>query len=217
MGTRGRWQLAGWFLVLAVCAPVALAAPQLLATMGTRASFSVDGSPPVTIQVGDTSHGIRLISVAPDSAEIETGGKHSTLTMSQASYTPDPHGKAVHIISLASALDGRYHAWLATPTGHVRGHIEPGFPGLFMSLQDARALGIRVDGAPADTMAAEKEPLGGKLVTVHGLKLEGVAVPDVEVSVNWRSAPDEPVIGASVLKNFVINRDGKAMTLTKQE
>ena len=82
------WGSSGvrWMLMAALSTPAAWAAPVLLASMGTRASFS-EGGASFTLQVGETGHGIRLVSLAADSAVIEADGKRTTLKMGQEPYT----------------------------------------------------------------------------------------------------------------------------------
>ncbi|MBV8656480.1 MAG: hypothetical protein JO142_01515 [Burkholderiales bacterium] len=200
-----------------VCVHALAAAPVLMATMNNRASFSVGGSL-FTVAVGETSHGIRLISVNGTSVEIETDGKRSSLAMGQAAFAPAPVGKDMQVASLTVAQDHQFHTWLSTPLGRVRGTVMPGLPYLTLSAKDAKLLGIRVDKTPPPgVMDQPKGRESGAVVTVDELKVEGVPLYGVDVVVNWRDDPAEAEIGSSVLKNFVIEGNGSTLTLTKRK
>jgi len=209
-------------LALAICLQAVQAAPVLLATMGSRASFSFDGKP-VTILVGESSHGIKLIEALPDSAVIETGGKRSTVRLGQDFYAAAPVDTSsatvgdARKVSLFSGSNGHFLANVSTSGGSIQGLVDTGATYLALSARHAERLGIKVgaDAVPIYLNTAKGVDMAMK-VSVPMVKLEGVTLYNIDAVVSRGDFPTMPLIGMSVLKQFSMQRDGDTMTLIKR-
>jgi len=214
---HGRMVLAALLAVQSAWA----AGPALLATMGSRASFAFDGKP-VTILVGESSHGIRLVSVTTDSAVVESAGKRSTVRLGQDFFAAGPTASdsaasgSANRISL-NGVSGHFMVTVHTANGSLPGLIDTGATYFALSARSANQLGITAgsDGTLVNLSTASGIETAVK-TTVPEIRLEGITLYNVETVIHRGNAPAVPLIGMSILQRFSMQRDGDNMTLTKR-
>ncbi|MBV8656481.1 MAG: retropepsin-like domain-containing protein [Burkholderiales bacterium] len=214
----------GWALIVALAVPIAWATPVLLASMGTRASFSMGGAL-FTLQVGETSHGIHLISLAADSAVIEADGRRTTLKLGQEAYAlqRDPASliasKAPRIVLSNLDLNGfRYPVTISTASGTLPAFVDTRSQYFMMSATHAAKLGIAVTHEALTVYVnTPTGPDEAKLVTVPTLQLENMTLHNVDVAVCRADFPPSPVLGTSIKKQFHIMTGGDSLMLIKRE
>jgi aspartyl protease family protein len=215
--SRGRWVQA----VLTVCAAGlmlgAAAAPgsgvALAGQMGNKALLVIDGEP-VTLAVGESSRGVKLLQLAPDTAQVERGGVPSTLRSGAAPVAPGggvpasgarevviPVGAGGHFVTSGS-INGR----------PVRFMVDTGATLVALGRAEAERLGIDLRGAePGVSQTA------GGLVRVQLIRLGSVKVGDVELyNVAGVVVPGEMpqvLLGNSFLSRLQMRRDNHLLRL----
>lgn len=192
--------------------------PLLLATMGNKASISF-GDKPVTLAVGETRQGVKLVSVEMDSAVLESGGKRRNVKLGQAFFAPGSNeaGNAgSQSATLYAVSGGHFLAQLSTRSGGVRGLIDTGASYLSLSSPQAAALGVTVDRNHPLPMHTAQGISPGWTTHIDELKLEGLTLYNVEAVVMAGNYPEIPLIGMSVLNMLNMQRDGDHMTLKKK-
>ncbi|SFZ77285.1 aspartyl protease family protein [Chitinimonas taiwanensis DSM 18899] len=195
------------------------AEPVLLATMGNKASVSF-GDKPVTLSVGQSREGVKLVSVAPDSAVFEADGKRRQVRLGQGFFAPGGgEGQAsgsANSATLFSVGHGHFMANISSGQGTVRGIIDTGASFLSLSTPQAAQLGLRIDRSNPillSTAQGRKVSWRGK---ANSLKIEGITLYEVDVVVSEGNFPEVPLIGMSVLNRLQMQRDGDTMTLKKK-
>lgn len=207
---------------VAVCAMVlsGLAQAQnvvLTGVLGSKALLVVDGSAPKALAAGETHQGIKVMSVAPDRAVVESGGVRSTLVMGE---TPSRTGKANPTAS------GRRIVLTADGGGHFIG--QGSVNGKVMQfLIDTGATSVAIGAAEADRMGIDyRKGQAIALRTANGnaqgwrVKLPSVRVGDVELqdvdAVITPQAMPYVLLGNSFLTQFQMTRLNDQMVLEKR-
>jgi aspartyl protease family protein len=205
-------------IALLTSLPVLAADPSLLAIMGgNKAALSFDGRR-VTLAVGESAQGVKLIAVQDEAVVIETGGKRSTVRLGQSFYaasasTASPQANQA---VLYDAGNGHFMAELSARGDMVRGMIDTGATALALSAGQAQQLGVPIDHSrPVVVTTAQGRDVGWR-VTVPELRLAGMTVYNVEAIVSRGDFPVVPLIGMTVLNHFTLQRDGDQMTLVKK-
>lgn len=207
------------YILLLLSSLAALAAePVLLATMGSKASVSFGGKP-VTLAVGESRDGVKLVSVGADSAVFESGGKRSTVQLGQGFFAGGggaDKGGSANSATLFDVGGGHFMASLGVNGGSVRGMIDTGATALSLSENHARQLNIRFErDRPVRVHTAQGVKIAW-LTRIDSLKLEGMTLYGVEALVSDGSFPEVPLIGMTVLNQLQMQRDGDTMVLKKK-
>ncbi|QNM96424.1 retropepsin-like aspartic protease family protein [Chitinimonas koreensis] len=208
-------------LLLAPLGLAALAAePTLLATMGGKASVSF-GARPVTMAIGDSRDGVKLVAVGEDNATFLIDGKRKQVRLGQSFYASGSSPSAGtqgggNTLTLFDAGRGHFLANLAANGGAVRGMIDTGATFLSLSAPDAARLGVRPDRSKAVRLSTAQGTKIAWLAKVTELKLEHITLYNVDAVVSDGGYPEMPLIGMSVLNQLNLQRDGDRMTLKKK-
>lgn len=207
-------------LLLAPLGLAALAAePVLLATMGGKASVSF-GAKPVTLAVGDSRDGVKLVAVGEDSATFLIDGKRKQVRLGQSFYAaganPSAGAPGGNTLTLFDAGQGHFYANLAANGGAARGVIDTGATFLSLSAPDAARLGVRPDRSKAVRLSTAQGTKIAWLAKVTELRLEHITLYNVDAVVSDGGYPEMPLIGMSVLNQLNLQRDGDRMTLKKK-
>jgi len=205
-------------LCLAACtvlAPAQGGAPSLALAgqMGSKALLVIDGEP-VTLAVGESSRGVKLLQLAPDTAQVERGGVLSTLRSgaapvalgggvpaSGAREVVIPVGAGGHFIT-GGSINGR----------PVRFMVDTGATLVAMGKGEAERLGIDLRQAEAGVSQT-----AGGLVRVQLVKLASVKVGEVELyNVAGVVVPGEMpqvLLGNSFLSRMQMRRENHLLRL----
>ncbi|GAB3263415.1 retropepsin-like aspartic protease family protein [Chitinimonas naiadis] len=192
--------------------------PVLMATMGSKASVSFGGKP-VTLAIGESRDGVKLISVGVDSAVFESGGKRSTVQLGQGFFAGGNAGADKGSSNSATLFDaggGHFMAMVTANGGSVRGLIDTGASALALSEGHARALNLRVERDRPVRMQTAQGTKIFWLTRLDSLKLEGITLYGVEAVVADGDYPAVPLIGMTVLNQLQMQRDGNTMVLKKK-
>lgn len=186
--------------------------------IGTKALVVIDSGKPRLLAVGETSpEGVKLISVAGESAVIEMGGKRETLTLGQsarlAGGARPTGGKSVTLIA-----DSQGH-FVTTGTINgitVRVLVDTGASLVSMSSTEAKRLGINyIAGQKAFTSTANGV-VPTYRVKINEVRLGDVTLNNVEGMVHVGDSLPIVLLGMSFLNRMDMKRDGDKMVLTKR-
>ncbi|MGQ5523496.1 retropepsin-like aspartic protease family protein [Chitinimonas sp. PSY-7] len=199
--------------------PAMAAAPVLLATMGNKVSVSFGGKP-VTMSIGQTMEGVRLVAINADSAVFESHGKRRQIGLGQEFFASGGSSVAVPNVSdtatLYDAGNGHFLAQISTGQSSVRGVIDTGATFLSLSSQHAAQLGINYSrDRPVQLSTAQGRKIAWQSKATM-IRLEGIPLYEVDIVVTEGNFPEMPLIGMSVLNRLQMQRDGDNMTLRKK-
>lgn len=184
--------------------------------LGDKALLMIDGSPR-TVAVGTTVQGVKLVSITPDGAMVELGGKRLTVPMG---------GTPVSLGAGGGSDGGTRIVLTAGPGGHfisggaingraVEFMVDTGATTIAMSAADAERIGLKYrDGQRGMASTA------GGMVPIYRVNLTSVRVGEVTVygvDANVVQAQMPFVLlGNSFLSRFQMTRVNDMLTLEKR-
>jgi len=203
---------AGWVLLLP--ARIFATDVQVVAvTPGRSADLIIDGREPITIEVGDTFQGVKVLRVDRDHAVVNVDGAAKTLPL-----VADPGaGHAVARSSVALTADGRGQF---VARGTVNGYavtflVDTGATLTSLSRADAARIGIDYHrGTPAFAMTANGVVRGWR-VSLDSVEIGDVMVRDVDAMVVDNDALSTALLGMSFLGRFDMQRQGTTLILRR--
>jgi aspartyl protease family protein len=205
-------------LFLWLCGAAVAADVNLNGVVGTKALVVIDGGRPRLLAMGETSpEGVKIISVAGESAVIEMGGKRETLTLGQnarlAGGSRPSDGKSVTLIADSQ---GHFVTIGAINGITVRVLVDTGASLISMSSTEARRLGIDyIAGQKAFTSTANGV-VPTYRVKINEVRLGDVTLNNVDGMVHVGDNLPIVLLGMSFLNRMEMKRDGEKMVLTKR-
>ena len=200
-----------WF----ACGLAAAAEVSLVGVIGGKAAVVVlDGGEPKTVKVGQTWHGITVLSVDKDSALMEIEGTRRLLQQGQ------------HYRRAAAASDREQATLAAGPGGHFVGEgAVNGTPVRFLVDTGASSIALPASLAQRAGIDFRKGEPGlsntaNGLVPVYRVNLATVRLGGIELNsvdaVVFENGLDTALLGMSFLNRLEMKRDGDTMTLTRR-
>ncbi|WP_269533682.1 TIGR02281 family clan AA aspartic protease [Chitinimonas sp. BJYL2] len=203
-------------LALLMSLPLFAAEPVLLATMGNKASVSF-GDKPVTMVVGSSREGVKLISVSADAAVFEILGKRKTVALGQSFFAPGGgEGGSVREAVLYDAGGGHFIAQVSINGGGVRGLIDTGATFLSLSSVHAASLGIKPDRRQPVTLSTAQGVRQAWRMKVDLVRIEGIPLYNVDAVITDGNFPAVALVGMSVLSQLHVQHEGDRMKLRKK-
>ena len=182
-------------------------------TPGRSADLIIDGREPITIEVGDTFQGVKVLHVDRDRAVVNVDGAAKTLPL-----VADPGaGHAVARSSVALTADGRgQFVARATVNGRaVTFLVDTGATLTSLSRADAARIGIDYHrGTPAFAMTANGVVRGWRL-SLDSVAIGDVMVRDVDAMVVDDDAFSTALLGMSFLGRFDMQQQGATLILRR--
>lgn len=186
---------------------------QLNGMLGTRAALLLIDGEPLTVQVGGSVKGVRLVALDEDRATVEIGGRRQTLTLGAApgrvTSTPSNAPRQIH---LPMGPGGHY-----TTMGMINGRVtsflvDTGATSISISQAEAEKLGLRfLHGRRIVTQTANG------IVPAFMIELTSVRIGEVEVrdvtAIVIPSQMSHVLLGNSFLNRFQMRREHDVMTL----
>jgi aspartyl protease family protein len=188
----------------------------LSGSMGDKALLVINGAPR-TVAVGATVQDVKLVSVTPNEAVVELGGKRLLLPLG---------GAPVNLGGAASEGSGSQIVLTASSGGHfvtdgsingraVRFVVDTGATLVAMSEADAQRIGLDYKKGPRGLVSTAN----GQVV-VHRASLNVVRIGDVQVynvdAVVMPGQMDIVLLGNSFLTRFQMKRENDRMTLDRR-
>ncbi|WP_027469319.1 retropepsin-like aspartic protease family protein [Deefgea rivuli] len=189
----------------------------LLATMGSKAVFQVNGQKK-SLQIGQQVGDAKIISIAADSAVIETSnGRQRRLGLGEgyvASIQTQSDGDSSLVLS--PSYGGHYLADVSINGQTQRGVIDTGATHLSMSSKTADALNIDYRSGIQGRSQTANGTIKAWLVKVPQLRLGTVTLYNIDLSVRDSNEAGPVLIGMSTLNRFQMKREQDLMILSKK-
>jgi aspartyl protease family protein len=211
-----RTLLASWACVLgtAVCAQTV----SMSGRLGDKAALlMIDGSPR-TVAVGATVAGVKLVSLGPDAAVVETAGQRFSVPLGGVPVNlgggTSAEGSGSRIV-LAAGPGGHFVTGGSINGRAVEFMVDTGATTVSMSQAEAERVGIKYREAPRGIA----HTAGGQ-ITVHRVVLNSLRVGDVTVyNVDALIVPAQMpfvLLGNSFLTRFQMRRENDILTLDRR-
>lgn len=204
---------AAWLMTSALAASAANV--ELVGLIGQRAVLVVDGGAPQTIKVGGrTREGVRVLSVGPDMATIEVGGRREAIGLGTAPIRLS-EDSAAREIRLISDAQGHFVTQGAINGASLRMMVDTGATLVAIGSDDARRAGLDYRrGRSGMSMTANGA------VRVWRVKLDSVTVGEVTVHNVDAAVHEQPLpfvlLGMSFLNRMDMRREGSELRLLKR-
>ncbi len=179
-----------------------------------KAVLVIDGGNPRTVPVGGSVGGVKLLSVDPDTATVEIGGKRQRLAIGQHAHSGSDGGGAQ---TTTLTADGKGH-FLTTGTVNgatVRFLVDTGATSVAMGASDARRANVSTSNARPIVVQTANGVTQAWLVTLDNVRVGDVTLHNVEGTVHHSDMPIV-LLGMSFLNRMEMKRDGQTMTLRKR-
>ncbi|MEY2631379.1 MAG: hypothetical protein RIR00_33 [Pseudomonadota bacterium] len=202
--------------LLCLCVPAAAAVEVGLAgLMSSKALLLIDGRGPISVPIGQTQDGVKLVAIQGDQAIVEIDGRKRALRVGQLAQgggSSEGGGKVV----LTADAQGHFFTTGTINGTSVRFLVDTGATMISLGASDARRIGLDLkNGTPGYSQTANGT------ASVLKLKLDTVRVGDItlnNVDALVHPTNDMPVtlLGMSFLNRMEMLRDGVTMTLKKR-
>lgn len=206
--------MKAFFALLALLPAFAAAqSVQLAGQMGRKALLVIDGQT-VTLGVGETRQGVTLKSLDGQQAQLEWGGRTTTLTVG---------GAPVSVGRGAGGVGGRSIVLPVGPGGHftslgqingraVQFMVDTGATVIGLGMADAEQIGLDYKAGRRVMMNTANGQAPGYLVTLSSVTVGDVTVANVAAVVTPSAMP-YVLLGNSFLSRFQMRRENDVMRL----
>lgn len=202
-------------LSAALAGPATAAGIVLAGRMGERALLVVDGQA-ITLSVGQTAAGVRLLRWSEDTAEVERDGQVARLRI----------GAPAQVGGSASAPPAREVVLTAGPGGHftasgaingkaVRFMVDTGATLVAISRDDAARLGLDLHDARSAMTQTANGAVPVQLVTLTSVRVGDLELANVGAAVVPMPMP-MVLLGNSFLARLQMRRDNDVMRLERR-
>ena len=207
-------------LALALLAAAGAASAQSVALqgmLGSRALLIVDGGAPKGVAVGETWHGVKVVSTSGDQAVVEIAGRRQTLRVGEAPASVGSSGGGARgtRIVLSAGPGGHF-----VTQGSINGRaaqfmVDTGATGVGLSVADAERLGVDYKAGQMVRVGTANGTTVGWLVRLGSVRIGDVEVYDVEAAVSPAAMP-YVLLGNSFLTRFQMTRQNDQMVLERR-
>ena len=180
-----------------------------------KALLVIDGEP-LTVTVGTTVRGVRLLTLSDTQAEVEVGAARRTLALGAGAVRPsvgaDNSGSA---IVLTAGTNGHFRTMGQINGKAIEFMVDTGASSVVLSEADADRLGLDDQTAPQGWASTANGTAPFRLITLSAVRIGDVEVANVEAAVipaPMRGA----LLGNSFLMRFQMKRENDVMRLEKR-
>lgn len=209
--------LAAAVLLSAVSTPAAAQNVALAGLLGSKALIVVDGGQPRSLGVGDTSQGVKLISLSGDQAIVEMAGKRQTLRLGGAPASVGSTGGEAGGSRIVLSADSRGHFMTQ---GQINGHsatmmIDTGASMISLSAAHAQQFGLDYKKGRMQGMSTANGVIASWRIKLDRLRVGDVTMYDIDALVSDGAMP-YVLLGNNFLGRFQMNRNNDQMVLDKR-
>ena len=213
-------RLCGGGLALALTfmahAPAFAQSVSMNGSLGDKALLVIDGAA-LTLAVGASAKGVRLVSVAGSSAVVEVKGQRVALAMggAQVNLGAASSAGAGSQIVLSASSGGHFVSSGAINGRAVRFLVDTGATTVAMSQSEAQNLGIDFRGGQQGMANTANGPVRVYRVMLASVRIGDVQVYNVEATVVPMTM-EFVLLGNSYLTRFQMKRENDILTLSKR-
>lgn len=213
-------RLMPWVVVSLLALGMASAQAQSVAMtggMGSRALLIINGGQPKALAAGDTHQGVKVLSVTPEQAVVDIGGKRQTVRLGEGPVSVGGSGggggggqivltvgRGGHFFSLGS-INGRSVNFL----------VDTGATLVAMSASEAQRIGLKYEHGQPGYSSTANGVVRAYRIKLNSVRIGDVELQNVEASVSEGSMP-YVLLGNSFLSRFQMKRENDTMTLVKR-
>jgi len=201
--------------LLLACARSAAAEVALIGVIGDKAGvFAVDGGEPKTIKVGQTWHGIRVVSIEKDHATVVIDGRERVLVQGPH-YRNGAPSSTRETTTLAADRQGHFIAEGLVNGVTVRFVVDTGATAVTLPASEALRVGLDYRKGMREAVQTANGVAPAYHVTLTSVKLGDIQLSAVDALVVEEGLPIA-LLGMSFLNRLEMRRDGQLMTLTRR-
>jgi aspartyl protease family protein len=183
-------------------------------TPGQSADLMIDGAPAITLMVGETLDGVKLLGADRTGAVVSVDGRRKTLPIAAITGSAGSSSDA-GAVTLAADSRGQFFTSGTVNGRPVRFIIDTGATLTTLSRGDARRIGIDYrKGVPAKTLTANGVALGWRL-TLDTVGVGGMELHDVDAMVLDDDSLPFALLGMSFLRRCDMHRQGSTLVLRR--
>lgn len=187
----------------------------LIGVFGSKAVLSVDGGPPRTIKVGQsTPEGVKLVELSAQSAVVDAGGGPLRVVLGGAALRVGG-GEGGSEITLTADARGHYYGTASINGQSMRFLVDTGATMVSMGASEARRAGLNLaDGEPVYVQTANGVARARRM-KLDTIVVEGIKMHAVEAIVHEGELPIV-LLGMSFLNRVDMKREGGRLVLRKR-
>ena len=203
-----------------MCAGATAADLSLNGVVGAKALLVIDSGKPRWLAVGESSpEGVKLISIAGDTAVFELGGKRQTLKMGQSerlSAGAPAAGSGSQTVTLSADGGGHF-----VTTGQINGRsvrflVDTGATFISLGSGEAKRLGIDYLNGQRASVSTANGVVRSYKVKLDEVRLGNVTLNNVDGMVHADDSLPVVLLGMSFLNRMEMKNEGGTMTLKKR-
>lgn len=184
-------------------------------TPGQSADIVIDGGSPVTIEIGETIEGVRLLRTEADSAVLRIDGTTQTLPLVAHRPMGGDTGRGGGV-TLSADARGHFLARGTVNGRSVQFLVDTGATLTTLSRGEAERIGLDYkDGTRTRSMTANGTVQGWR-VSLDSVRIGAATVRDVDAMVIDSDALGVGLLGMSFLDHFDMVRQGSTLVLRRR-
>jgi aspartyl protease family protein len=183
-------------------------------TPGQSADLVIGNGAPVTVQVGETIEGVKLLKASLTGAVVSEAGINETLPL-VADGSSEPAAPS-DTVRLSADAHGQFFTGGVVNGRPVNFVVDTGATLMALSRPEATRIGVDYGrGRPATVQTASGEAHGWR-VSLATVRVGEVTVRDVDAIVIDGDAPRVGLLGMSFLNRFDMHRQGSTLMLQRR-
>ena len=211
---RGWARAVGGLLLLpALC--LATDVRVVAVTAGRSADVVIERGAPVTIEVGETVEGIKLLRADRTSAVLSIDGITKTLPLvADSASVGDPAGSGT--VTLLADAGGQFFTSGTVNGRSVRFVVDTGATLTTLSRADAQRIGLDYRGGKPTRTTTANGVVNGWRMSLDSVRVGDTTVRDVDAMVVDNDTLPVGLLGMSFLGRFDMHRQGSTLVLRRR-
>ena len=190
----------------------------LTGVSGSKALVIIDGAAPRFLSAGQSHKGVKLVSLAGESATVEVNGKRQTLQVGEAPVSVGsaaPAASGPQRIVLTADTQGHF-----MPQGSINGKamqfmVDTGATNVILSEADARRINLPFEKGQRVTVSTANGMVAGHALLLDSVRVGELQAYGVQAVVLPQSMPFA-LLGNSFLNRFQMQRQNDQLVLAKR-
>ena len=183
-------------------------------TPGRSADVVIDGAPAVTLEIGETVDGVKLLGTDRAGAVVSVDGHRKVLPLVAITGSAGSSADA-GTVTLAADTRGQFFTNGTVNGRPVRFIVDTGATLTTLSRADARRIGLEYRrGIPTKTMTANGVAVGWR-IPLETVSVGGMELRDVDAMVLDDDSLPFALLGMSFLRRCDMHRQGSTLVLRR--
>ena len=180
-----------------------------------KALLTINGGPPRIVAVGARSaEGVKVLSVAGETATLEIDGQRRVLRVGQ-NVAAQPSGTGPATLVLTADGGGHFMTSGTINGSSVRFIVDTGASFISLGASDARRIGIDAARGEPGVANTANGPASVRRVKLDTVRVGEIVLNNVDALVHQQDMPFA-LLGMSFLNRMEMQRNGETMTLRKR-